>query len=193
MDISLMMLKPVREHIYGRVFCGGKDLFLNGDRWLICDDTQLILYGEASPIPSILSLRRRSLKILLSAFGGCCKVGIIGFTINASSIRRWSLDFYQRAVVRDHTGVVIASMTSPFNAYLFALVAEAMAVFQGLLLCSRLGLANVDGESDCQRVCLALTNKTPLQEEFGSRYFTSTNTLAHNLAHFALSLDCAKW
>ncbi|KAF4346496.1 hypothetical protein G4B88_008695 [Cannabis sativa] len=154
MDISLMMLKPVREHIYGRIFCGGKDLFLNGDRWLICDDTQL---------------KKEEFKDFV--------------------IRLWRM----LAVVRDHTGVVIASMTSPFNAYLFALVAEAMAVFQGLLLYSRLGLANVEGESDCQRVCLALTNKTPLREEFGSRYFTSTNTLAHNLAHFALSLDCAKW
>lgn len=111
------------------------------------------------------------------------------------------------AVVRDHMGGFLASSSIPIEALISPPVAEALAVLQGLILCSRLGFNNVIVESDCQRLCKVLTNRTPLYAEFGFvisdilllcdklkivgfNYCKRTNNeIAHGLARIALSID----
>ncbi|KAF4383983.1 hypothetical protein F8388_018735 [Cannabis sativa] len=88
-------------------------------------------------------------------------------------------------------------------------MAEPLAILYRLLLYSRLGFLNVDVESDCHRVMLALSNNMPMLSEFGSILFDIfaisskvnvvsylhcnrvNNTIAHKLAHLALSLENA--
>ncbi|XP_062114030.1 uncharacterized protein LOC133825048 [Humulus lupulus] len=113
------------------------------------------------------------------------------------------------AVVHDSSGSSLASTAVPFSSSMSAPVAEAMAVLQGLLLCSRLGYHHVEVETDCKRVYQALSSKTPLVAEFGtlildclslcnsidvisfSRCNRTANSLAHTLAKLALTLDDA--
>ncbi|XP_062075882.1 uncharacterized protein LOC133780011 [Humulus lupulus] len=72
------------------------------------------------------------------------------------------------AVVHDSSDFSLASTAVPFSSSMAAPVAEAMAILQGLLLCYRLGYHHVEVETDCKRVCQALSSKTPLVAEFGT-------------------------
>ena len=114
------------------------------------------------------------------------------------------------AVVRDHAGYVLASAAIPVEAAFSPQTAEALAVLHGVILCARLGFSSVIVESDCQNVCRALTQRTPLYADYGNiladvlvlagtisvlcfnHCKRAANTIAHDVAKFALSCNSSQ-
>ncbi|XP_062108714.1 uncharacterized protein LOC133819465 [Humulus lupulus] len=111
------------------------------------------------------------------------------------------------AVFRDFHGMVLASSTWSWDHLLDPTIAEALAVYHSILLCSRLGYHTVVIESDCANVVRAI-NSHKIEHSylgyiirdilaycnsFHSISFTfcprMANSVAHSLAKFALSLS----
>ncbi|KAK6164142.1 hypothetical protein DH2020_001006 [Rehmannia glutinosa] len=116
-----------------------------------------------------------------------------------------------RAVLRDHEGKVIDSLTNHFSPEYPIDIAETIACREGMLLARTTQCSNLLIETDCLHLAQSINNNQEdlsylgniiedirsYRSSFSSVSFSyiprETNNLAHSLARHALTLSCNSW